>query len=338
MSQNPNTTLLGVTKKDYACVLQWMSFANSEVLPALGGWFRPLIGRDPYNKKVVEGAQVLVDKVSDVVEQYLLESTYLVGHRITLADYVLAAHFGRGFQFVLGKEWRSKFPNIVRWYTTVVNQKSYKDVNGEPVFIDEPVKYTPPKKEAAPKTEQPKAAPKAAAAETEEEEPAPAPKPKHPLEKLGPASLALDEWKRKYSNEDTRSGALPWFWENYKPEEYSLWRVDYKYNDELTLLFMSSNLVGGFFNRLSASTKYLFGAMVVAGENNKNGLTGAFLVRGDDFQPAFEVAPDWESYSYSKLDPSSSEDKAFVENAWAWDQPVTIDGESREVADGKIFK
>lgn len=31
---------------------------------------------------------------------------------------------------------------------------------------------------------------------------------------------------------------------NMQPEDYSLWRVDYKYNDELTLIFMSSNLIG----------------------------------------------------------------------------------------------
>ncbi|CRK38558.1 hypothetical protein BN1708_020538, partial [Verticillium longisporum] len=50
-SQNEKTTLLGKTKQDYASILRWMSFVNSEVLPPLGGWFRPLLGRDPYNKK-----------------------------------------------------------------------------------------------------------------------------------------------------------------------------------------------------------------------------------------------------------------------------------------------
>jgi elongation factor 1-gamma len=56
--------------------------------------------------------------------------------------------------------------------------------------------------------------------------------------------MVLDDWKRKYSNEDTRKVALPWFWENYNPKDYSLWRVDYKYNDELSKIFMTSNLIG----------------------------------------------------------------------------------------------
>jgi len=37
---------------------------------------------------------------------------------------------------------------------------------------------------------------------------------------------------------------MAWFWENYKADEYSLWRVDYKYNHELGMVFMSSNLIG----------------------------------------------------------------------------------------------
>jgi len=338
-SQNPQTTLLGVTKKDYASVIQWMSFANSELLPGLSKWFRPLIGRDPYNKKNVSDGEAEVERISQIVEDYLKKTTFLVGHRITLADLVLAGHYSRGFQYVLGKQWRGKYPNLVRWYTTVVNQKMYKEVVGEATFIDEAVKYTPPKKEAPPKKEKEQTkAPVAAAAAEEEDEPAPTPKAKHPLEALGAPSMPIDEWKRKYSNEDTREVAIPWFWEHYNAEEYSLWRVDYKYNDELTLIFMSSNLVGGFFNRLAASTKYLFGCMVVFGENKNNGLTGAFLVRGKNAEPAFDVAPDWESYSFSKLDPSNSEDKSFLENMWSWDQPVTIGGESKTIADGKVFK
>lgn len=27
---------------------------------------------------------------------------------------------------------------------------------------------------------------------------------------------------------------MKWFWENYKPEEYSLWKATYKYPEELS--------------------------------------------------------------------------------------------------------
>lgn len=225
-----------------------MSYANSELIPNIGNWFRPLLGRDPYNKKNVDEATKTTLKAIHTLEQHFLIHTFLVGERITLADLFTASLIARGFEYVFDKKFRSEHPNVTRWYETIVNQPIWKAVVEKPVLIDEAIKYTPPKKEPkakeAPKEKAPPK-PKPAPAEDEEEEPAPAaPKPKHPLESLPKPTLILDDWKRKYSNEETREVALPWFWEHYKPEEYSLWRVDYKYNDELTLTFMSSNLIG----------------------------------------------------------------------------------------------
>ena len=225
-----------------------MSFANHEMLPTLGGWFLPLVGREPYNKKNVEDSQKRALKIIDVFEQHLLLHTYLVGERLTLADLFVTSLLSRGFQLVLDKEWRNENPNTTRWFETVINSPFLKDDISNFPLCDEAVKYTPPKKEAKPKAEPaPKAAAKPKEVEDDEEEPAAqAPKVKHPLEALGKPTLILDDWKRKYSNEDTRSVALPWFWQEFKPEEYSLWRVDYLYNDELTLTFMSSNLIGKY--------------------------------------------------------------------------------------------
>merc|ERR1711981_1278414 len=94
-SQNEKTTLLGKTKQDYASILRWMSFANAEVLPSLGGWFRPLIGRDPYNKKNVEDSQKATDMKMKTMEDHLMLNTYLVGERVTLADIFTAAIVSR---------------------------------------------------------------------------------------------------------------------------------------------------------------------------------------------------------------------------------------------------
>lgn len=55
----------------------------------------------------------------------------------------------------------------------------------------------------------------------------------------------MDEFKRKYSNEDTLQVALPHFWEHFDREGYSIWYCQYKYANELTLPFMSCNLISG---------------------------------------------------------------------------------------------
>ena len=225
-----------------------------EILVPLAGWFRPLLGRDPYNRKNVEDSSKASLKAVGVVEHHLLTNTYLVGERITLADFFAAGIIARGFQYFFDKTWRAENPNVTRWYETIANQSVYSEVVGKLNFIDEAMKNQPPagagkkdakkEKEAAPKKEAAKPKPKEKEVDDEEEEVQEAPKAKHPLEALPKPTLVLDDWKRKYSNEETREVALPWFWEHYKPDEYSLWKCDYKYNDELTLTFMTSNLIG----------------------------------------------------------------------------------------------
>jgi elongation factor 1-gamma len=339
-SQNEKTTLLGKTKQDYATILKWMSFFNSEVLPTLGGWFRPLLGRDPYNKKNVEDSSKATLKAISVVEEHLLHNTFLAGERVTLADLFAAGIISRGFQFFFDKKWRAENPNVTRWYETVYNQPIYSAVVDPLALIDEAIlKNQPPKKPEQPKKEAaPKAAPKPKAKEVEEEDDAPAePKAKHPLDLLPKATLPLDEWKRQYSNSDTPV-ALKWFWENVKFDEYSIWKVDYKYNEELTQVFMSSNLIGGFFARLEGSRKHIFGCASVYGEKNASIIQGAFVIRGQEALPAFDVAPDFESYDFTKLDPTKAEDKEFVNEQWTWEKPITVNGKDYPWADGKVFK
>jgi elongation factor 1-gamma len=94
----------------------------------------------------------------------------------------------------------------------------------------------------------------------------------------------------------------------------------------------------GLFARLEASRRYLFGVASVYGTNNDSIIRGAFLVRGPEAQPAFDVAPDWESYDFTKLDPSKPEDKEFLEDEWAADKSITVNGKEYENADGKVFK
>ncbi|KAH6626838.1 hypothetical protein B0J18DRAFT_425799 [Chaetomium sp. MPI-SDFR-AT-0129] len=339
-SQNEKTTLLGKTKQDYASILRWLSFFNSEVLPKLGGWFRPLLGKDPYNKKAVEESQKAANAAIAIVEERLRDNTFLVGERITLADIFATGIISRGFEYFFDKEWRKTSPNVSRWFETVYNQPIYSAVAPPFSLLDTPkLTNVAPKKAEQPKAAKPAAAPKPAAkaADDEDDAPAEAPKPKHPLEALPKASLPLDEWKRQYSNQETPD-ALKWFWENVKFDEYSIWKVVYKYNDELTLTFMSSNLIGGFNTRLEASRKYVFGCASVYGVNNDSVIEGAFVIRGQEFEPVFDVAPDYESYEFTKLDPTKPEDREYVELQWSWEKPVVVNGKEYPHAAGKVFK
>lgn len=309
-----------------------------EVLPNLGAWYRPLLGWDAYNKKTIDEAQKGAAKAIDIVEKHLLNNTFLVGERITLADLFAVGIISRGFQFFFDKEWRAKNPNVSRWYETVYNQKIYSDVAHPFELLDKPaLENKAPKKEAAPKAEKPKAAPKPKLAAEEDDDTPAEPKAKHPIELLPRATYPIDEWKRYYSNND-EAESMKYFWEKVPKDEYTLWSLKYKYDDELTRVFMSSNLIGGLFTRLEGSRKYIFGCASVYGEDNASVIRGAMLIRGDNHEHAFDVAPDWESYEFKKLDPNNAEDRAYVESMWKWDQPVTVDGKEYPHAQGKVFK
>lgn len=100
----------------------------------------------------------------------------------------------------------------------------------------------------------------------------------------------------------------------------------------------NSLAIGGIFARLEASRKYIFGAASVFGEMGDSFIQGAFVVRGQEAGPAFDVAPDWESYSFTKLDHTKEEDRKFVEDQWAQDVPMVKEGKEYECADGQVFK
>ncbi|KPV72338.1 uncharacterized protein RHOBADRAFT_65606 [Rhodotorula graminis WP1] len=342
LAQDNKSGVLGASKEDAADALRWASWANADLLPSLAAWFRPLTGAAPYQKPAVEAAKAKAVKHLEYLEKALASRTFLVGERVTLADIFVASVLFRGFENVLDAEWRKANPNTVRYWQTVIHQQPFFEVLGkvEPTPVETAVVYTPPKKEAklkadAPAAAAPKKEAKPAAKEEEDDEPAAeAPKAKHPCEALGkPASFPLDEWKRQYSNLETVD-ALKWLDSQYPAftQDYSLWKVTYKYNDELTQVFMSSNLVGGLHARLEASRKYLFGSMGVYGKANDSLITGAYLLRGSDAHAVFEVAPDAESYSFEPLD--WVKDREFITGAWTWEH--TVDG--KEYADGKVFK
>jgi elongation factor 1-gamma len=103
-----------------------------------------------------------------------------------------------------------------------------KEIFGEVEYVEKAVQYVPPKKEAkpapapaAPKKKKEKEKPKKQDDDEEDdgnlvpEEP----KAKNPLDLLPKSTFNLEDWKRAYSNKDTRGpdGSLEWFYAKYVP-------------------------------------------------------------------------------------------------------------------------
>ncbi|KZP33184.1 eEF1-gamma domain-containing protein [Athelia psychrophila] len=338
----PNSGLLGADAKDAALVDQWIHFSDTEVEVPQTFVNYMLGGGIPYLKPI---HTIMVERLTrslTTVNEHLATRTFLVTERITVADLVLAAIIQNAVGSTVDAELRAKLPNVVRHLETIVNQPKLKELFGETTYIEKAKQFVAPKKEAkeakpaAPKAEKKPKAP--AADDDDDDEPlVPAePKKANPLDALPKSTFNLEDWKRAYSNKETRGagGALEWFYENFDKDGFSIWRVDFKYPTELTQTFMSSNQIGGFFNRLEASRKYLFGSVGVLGSANDSLISGTLILRGLDVIPVVDVAPDFESYEYKKLDLENADDKAFFESALAWE----LDIGGKKWVDGKNFK
>jgi len=195
------------------------------------------------------------------------------------------------------------------------------------------------KKEAAPKKEK-----KVAEKKPEKKEEAPAEddglsmpvKKKDPLDELPAGKFNMEEWKRFYSNHD-EDESIKWFWEHFDTENYSIWKGDYKYNDELAMVFMSCNLIGGMFQRLEKMKKNAFASCCLFGENNNSSISGIWIWRGQNL--AFDMSEDWQidyaSYDWKKLDAGSDSTKQLVHDYFKWEGE---DDQGRKFNQGKILK
>jgi len=255
----------------------------------------------------------------------------------------------RLYKMVFDPKFRKGFGNVTRWYLTVVNQPEFKAVIGE-------VELATKMLEAQPSTETPQAskpvetpAPKkaaakpAAAAQTEEdddpaaaEEKEEAKKP-NPLDALPKSSFNLDEWKRTYSNaKNIRAEAMPWFWQNFESEGWSLWFSDYKDNDQNKQLFKTCNLISGFIQGLDRARKYAFGSLLIFGEEPRLEITGVWLFRGQAVPAEIVELPDYDSYNFKKVTDAKDEaTRKLIGDYFSWGG----DFGGRKFADqGKIFK
>jgi len=161
------------------------------------------------------------------------------------------------------------------------------------------------------------------------------PKTNDPFANLPKSSFNLDEFKRTYSNKEL-SVSLPYLWQNFDKENYSFWFCEYKYADELSQIFMSSNLIGGMYQRLEKLRKNSFASMCVWGENGNNTIAGVWFWRGQEL--VFPLCPDWttdyESFSWRKLSVDSEDDRKFINQVFSWEGDLN----GKNYADGKIFK
>lgn len=348
-----NDSLRGKNPADQALIMQYLEFAETEIIPSACIWVYPIIGFKPYNKQDIEKAQDRLKKCFAVLNDFLQSRTFLIGERISLADIVLACNMLMLYTHVLDPIFREPYKNLNRWFLTCINQPQFKVVLGDVKLCKKPAifdssKYKelhPKKKKTLAEKIKEKRERKLNESQTEK------PVSKDIFSKVPDSSFDMDNWKKVYSN-NASDKFNTYLWKHFDPKAWSWWHCEYRFNHEHKVDFKTANSVTDMFQRLQGCREHLFGVMLIFDEPSKNPKTGkadgkftvsgVWLLRGNELIFTLGESHGWNKdaskYKFRKLDPlNKTLDKSCVESYLDWE----FNGEYRRdyaVEDGMSFK
>jgi elongation factor 1-gamma len=338
--EKTNKTLYGRTAFEHTQVDSWVDYAAFELAtPGFSFIAANAFGR-PLDAAAAESNKAKLTEGLTGLETWLETRTFLVGERLTIADITMVAYLDGVLNYAgaaIATE-IFKLKNVMRHYHTVFAVPQFGEglrMVGHDGFPAEKPKEE--KKAEAPKPkEEKKKEEKPAAANDDDGEPLmeEGPKKKNPLDALPPSTMVLDAWKREYSNNDTRTKAAPWFFENFDSTGYSAYWCKYKYNSDLKMQFMTANLVRGWFQRMEGNRKYAFGCVLIVGEEGNHEIRGFWIFRGQPPLPECILdVEDTELFEWTHI-PDVKAEKEAITDYLCWEGP-TID---KPVMEGRTFK
>lgn len=346
ISQHIGGDKLGASNAE---VTQFVHFADNVLYPAACTWLYPIYGYVQGAKKPQAKTQEAVKKALATLNDVLLTRTFLVGNAVTLADIAVAISLLPLYRDALEADFRKPYVNVNRYLLTLFNQPEFKAVLGEVTFCTKAIqpvadkKNDKPKKEKKEKNEEvasgkPSAADLEKAAEQAAKKAAKAAKEASArIDALPETSFNLIDWKVFYSN-NAEDDSIKYFFEKFDAAGWSVWKADYKFNEELQAIFMSSNLIGGMFQRLDKFRKYSFASLCVFGEAGASKIGGIFLMRGQDLLfDELNYNVDSPSYNFTKLDTTNATDKETISDFLKWEGEFKSMG-GLKFQDGKIYK
>lgn len=330
-----DANLLGATNFQKAQVDQWIDFCTNEVEPARGIWLYPILGYLSYNEKAYTEAKKELSNSLRVLNDHLLNNTYLVGNSVTLADITIGTALVHLYTMVFTPKFVAPFGNVTRWFNTLINTPEFSKVVGKVTFATEEAQPPKADKAAKPaaagkaekaekpakaeKEAKPAAAPKGEHDDLLDEEDKPQPKKKNPLDDLPPSSLDLDTTKKlAFSARPVLQDFFEKLWPQWDNAGYCWFTCDYNYNADNKEFWKLGNVLGGFIQRSDACRKYAMGTIQASGPEDEEGsgpwtVNGVWLFRGSDMLAEMkEENPDAEYYTWSKVDVTTDAGKKKV--------------------------
>lgn len=309
----------------------------------LNQWVLTVLGQTAHVPSTVAHASAEVKKILFILEQRLKLHPYIVGDRLTLADVAAASTLVLGFKLIFDEKYRKPLGNLTKWFSAIAASEQFTAVWGPIKLAKVAVPLPEVKVAEAPKAEESKNKPaeeskKPAVASDAADDEQPKKKGPNPLDLLPASNFVLDEWKKLYANSKDKASTLPWFWEHFDPEGYSIWIFKYnKLPGDCQVLYRTNNLLNGFLQRMEEFRKYSFGYLGIYGAEPELDISGLFLWRGTDIAEEMKEHPQIESFTITKLDVSNEAHKALINDYWGKTEENDL-VEGKPVLDGKYWK
>lgn len=331
--------LLGANAFEKAQVLQWMNFAMSEIYSCTTSIVYPIFGWRAASKEAMDDANKRIKDYVKVLENHLNGKKFLVGEKMTLADVVMFFHLRYYFQYCWVEKMRDNmFKNTTAWFKGIMETEEAKKAYGRTLLCkNTPLKVPVIEKKKEEKKPEKKQEKKKEQKEEEEEAPKKEEKKVNPLDLLPPSPLVLENFKRAFLNNKDKEDAMKKFWEEYDPNGYSIWRIEYPLPaGEGKLLFRTSNAKGFFLQKLDSFRKYCFAVHGVYGVEGDYVIRGCWMMRGTEISDMFKENDYYDYLNMTKLDPNKPEDKQLIHDYWTkLDEKDEVEG--RKCADCEYF-
>lgn len=142
-----------------------------------------------------------------------------------------------------------------------------------------------------------------------------------------------------YAERPIAQSFFPWLWQNFDAAGWSWWVCHYKYDDENTVMFRTSNLVSGFLQRCDSVRKYSMGVVNITGNADEETppfkVSGVFMFRGLEVPKVemYQENPDSEYYTWEKIDVSNHKGQQLIKDFFTADAL-----EGLKVLERKMFK
>ena len=309
----------------------------------------------PTTLKLRLKANQKLNSVLQVLNGQLADKQYLVGNQVTVADIAVVYNLNLYYRYVADETVRNTIPNVTKYVTALASQEQFTSVVGR--FITAKTTFPPytgplpqpeeakkaepkPKAPAAPKKEAAAPKKKAAKEEDDDDDEPKQIKEKNALDSLPPSPFNLFDFKTLIVNAPDKKVATETFLQQFDPQGYSVWRMEYeKAEGEGNVLFLTSNLMNGFLQRLETFRKYSFGVVGVYGNEPDLQIRGCWVWRGTEIPFEIKDHPSGEWYKFRKLDVlNNAEDKQLLFDYWSKMNEDEDEVEGLKARDIKYFK